>query len=303
MTAKPEADSPPLAEISGLFTEARCDGAIHVLDLDSDAQIGLSEDAVFPSASVFKVQVALAFFQLVAAGRLDDATSLTVTHQLHTLGPTGISLFRDPVTVSLHDLAVQMVTASDNSATDILISLVGFNPIKAVAEELGLTQTAVDTDNQGLLQTLAEAIGRENWQELVSAWYELEPARVLAALAEPGPIRTSPRDCTKLLAALWSNAAEPTAATIEVRQLMALQSSRNRIASAFGPRIRVAAKSGSLLGVVRNEIGVVEYENHSRYAAAVFTRGWEPYAQEHEIDAAIGLTVRMAIEWLQATST
>lgn len=139
-----------------------------------------------------------------------------------------------------------------------------------------------------MLQTLAEAIGRECWPELVSAWDEIDPARVLATLAEPGPIRTSPRDGTKLLAAVWSTTAAPAAATTEVRHLMAMQSSCNRIASVFGPRIRVAAKSGSLLGVVRNQIGVVEYENHSRYAAAVFTRGWEPYAQEHEIDAAIG---------------
>jgi beta-lactamase class A len=89
MTVKPEAGNPPLAEISTLFAEAHCDGAIHVLDLGSEAEIGLSEDAVFPSASVFRVQVAIAFFQLVAAGKLDDATTLTVTPQLHTLGPTG----------------------------------------------------------------------------------------------------------------------------------------------------------------------------------------------------------------------
>jgi beta-lactamase class A len=39
-----------------------------------------------------------------------------------------------------------MLTASDKSATDVLISVVGFNSIQAVAESLGLTQTAIDTD-------------------------------------------------------------------------------------------------------------------------------------------------------------
>jgi beta-lactamase class A len=256
---------------------------------------------VFSSASVFKVQVALAFFQLVAEGKLDDATTMTVNPQLQSLGPTGISIFRDPVTISLHDLAVQMLTVSDNSATDVLISVVGFGPIQAVAERLGLSQTAIETDCQGLLQSLAQTLGRRDWKELISSEHEPSPDQVLSAFAEPGPIRTSPRDCTKLLTAIWSPAPGPAEAATEVRRLMAQQLTRNRIAAGFPRSTRVAAKSGTLIGVMRNEIGVVEYEDGSRYAAAVFTRAWEPYAYEQEINASIGQAVRTAIEQLRSS--
>jgi beta-lactamase class A len=40
----------------------------------------------------------------------------------------------------------------------------------------------------------------------------------------------------------------------------------------FPRGVRVAAKSGSLFGVIRNEIGVLEFPDGRRYAAVVVTR-------------------------------
>lgn len=44
--------------------------------------------------------------------------------------------------------------------------------------------------------------------------------------------------------------------------------------------MKVAAKSGSLLGVVRNEIAVAECPDGGRYAVAVFTRADVPFRGE-----------------------
>ena len=59
----------------------------------------------------------------------------------------------------------------------------------------------------------------------------------------------------------------------------------------------VAAKSGALLKVVRNEVGVVSYLDGSAFAVAVFTR------QHHDnefdatqVDAAIGQVARSLVE-------
>jgi beta-lactamase class A len=47
--------------------------------------------------------------------------------------------------------------------------------------------------------------------------------------------------------------------------------SSGRLANGL-PDAHVVAKSGSLLGVVRNEVGVAEFPNGDVYALAVFTR-------------------------------
>jgi beta-lactamase class A len=51
---------------------------------------------------------------------------------------------------------------------------------------------------------------------------------------------------------------------------MGQQLTRHRIVSGFRLPVRVAAPSGSLVGLVRNEIGVISCADGRRYAA-VFT--------------------------------
>jgi beta-lactamase class A len=80
---------------------------------------------------------------------------------------------------------------------------------------------------------------------------------------------------------------------------MARQVSRARIASGFDPSARVAAKSGALLGLVRNEVGVVEFPAEPPYAVAVFTRTPDADADPRRLDAAIGEAAALAVETLR----
>jgi beta-lactamase class A len=105
-----------------------------------------------------------------------------------------------------------------------------------------------------------------------------------------------------LLQQIWRDEAGPADGCAQIRQLMARQVARNRLAAAFGDGISVAAKSGSLLAVVRNEIGVVEYPDGARYAVAVFTRAYESFRGEHQINSVIGATAASAIAHLRESS-
>lgn len=59
------------------------------------------------------------------------------------------------------------------------------------------------------------------------------------------------------------------------------------------------AKSGSLMGQVRNEIGVVTYPDGRRYAVAVFTRAHTRAARQPAIDRAIGDVAALAVEHIR----
>jgi beta-lactamase class A len=98
---------------------------------------------------------------------------------------------------------------------------------------------------------------------------------------------------------IWTDEAGPAAACERVRAVMAGQLTRHRIASGFRPPVRVAAKSGGLAGVVRNEVGVMAYPDGRRYAAAVFTRS-RPGSDEAAINAAIGAAAARAVSALRA---
>jgi beta-lactamase class A len=113
----------------------------------------------------------------------------------------------------------------------------------------------------------------------------------------PDPARTgasTPRDMTRLLAALWADDRYGL-----VRELMATQVWPHRLASGFPfDDVRVSGKTGTMPGV-RNEIGVVEYPDGGRFAVAVFTRTDNPAMTLPQADAVIGRTGRIAVDALR----
>ena len=63
----------------------------------------------------------------------------------------------------------------------------------------------------------------------------------------------------------------------------------------------MSAKSGGLVGVVRNEVGVIDYPDGRWYAAAVFTQANSSSAGGAAINAAIGQAAAKAIGVLRST--
>jgi beta-lactamase class A len=295
--------------IRAVFEAAGCEGAVCVLSLDGDGdgEVGLRADEPVVPASVVKVPIALEAETWFADGRLDPREQVTLSAAGRTAGPAGISLFDDDAVVSWRDMVVMMLTISDNHATDALLRRVGVDAVNATAARLGLTSTVIESDVRTMLDSIGQDIGCASWQDAV-AWAAAAPAEELAradgrllacrALDPARGTRTTPRDMATLLRLIWTGQAGPAAACERVRAMMARQLTRHRIASGFRLPVRVAAKSGSLAGVVRNEIGVISYPDGRRYAAAVFTRS-QPGSDDIAISSAIGTATARAVTALR----
>jgi beta-lactamase class A len=85
-----------------------------------------------------------------------------------------------------------------------------------------------------------------------------------------------------------------------LRGTTARQATRHRIAVGFPYDVSVAAKAGSLIGVIRNEVAVVSYPDEGRYTVAVFTQANRPFERDHEINEAIGVAAAEAVRELRA---
>lgn len=109
-------------------------------------------------------------------------------------------------------------------------------------------------------------------------------------------------DLATLLRLIWTDAAGPAAACARVRKLMAAQLTKHRLASGFRSPVRVAAKTGGFIQVVRNDVGVITYPDGSAYAAAVFTQtpgGVGAGADDQAVNAAIGKAAAAAVDVLR----
>lgn len=279
--------------------------------VDDGLEVGCRADAAVTPASVMKVQVALALASAIEDGELDGLTRVSVGAAARTPGPVGISLMLDEVQLSLRDLLVPMLTISDNAATDAAISVLQLERVNALTQRLGLASTVIVDDLRGMLDRMAREVGFVDYAALVAyeptegeGLTESELRRRIAASSALDPARgsrTTPREMARLLSLICTGLAGPPDACVRLRFLMSNQLTRHRIASGFGSGYSVAAKSGGLLGVVRNEVGIVTDPSGRAFVLAIFTRREPPSpTPAQDIDAAIGDLAAQLVAHLQA---
>ncbi|WP_200948648.1 serine hydrolase [Microbacterium sp. Root61] len=271
----------------------------HAIDIDSGRGLGVQSDSAVVTASVFKVPILLEYARQSDAGELDAARSLIVDPATVTLGPTGLSVFSDPTTWSIRDIATSMITVSDNAATDILLELVGRDRVNETMSAFGLPGTFLEGDCQALFESMGEDLGVD--LEGITAAMDAQPELVPTLRANTPEVtnRTTPRESTRLLQLLWTDAAGTPAACAEARRILGLQVWPHRLTSGFPGEVALSGKTGTI-GVVRNEIGVVEYPDGARYAVAVFLRIPRYRSRAPEADALIGAVGRTLVDALRS---
>lgn len=288
--------------LSAIFGAAGADGYLHCRELTADgdgAEAGLHPDQPVVTASVFKLPVLIEYCRQVAAGRLEATERIRVPADGRTAGPSGLSILQDEVELSLRDLAVSMMSVSDNCATDIMCARVGLDAVNDGLRALGLTETTLVGDCAQLLGELADDVGGAEAAERIGAGTDPGTLAAVRSLDPARTNRTTPREATQLLAQIWHDKAGPPEACAEARRILGLQLFRDRLRSGFGDDVKVSGKTGTLPGI-RNEAGVAEYPDGRRYAVAVFTRAHSLAWMQPAIDAAIGTAAAAAVSHLRA---
>ena len=295
-------------DVERVFASVGCTGALCVEDSTGEHRVTLSADEPVVAASVIKVLVAVEVERHFADGSINPRERIQLAATPRTPGPVGFSLYDDDVEVSARDLVVSMLTISDNVATDALLDLVGIDACNRTASELGLVDTVITSPLHQMIDSIAQAAGFETWAELVAggAPRSVQESAALdravnasAAMTPSTATRTTARDMCRLLRAIWSDRAAPSDGCRRIRGLMDLQLTRDRLTAAFPPPAQVAAKSGGLAGLVRNEVGTINFPDGRRYFAAVFTRRNSGAATPAEINTAIGQAAARAVEHLK----
>lgn len=289
-------------EIRAAFSAAGADGFLYARELGvrdgPEVCVGADEPVVL--ASVFKIPVAVAYAREVATGRLDPTERTTVGDR-YRIGGIGTAGCADDVEMSWRDLAHNMLTMSDNAATDVVFHRVGQSAVDRVLEDLGLVRTRLIGCCEDLFASIAADLGigsEDNPEEILEA---ATPDQIWK-LAVLDPVRTTastPREIVSLLDAIWTDRAATPKACASVRDTMAQQIWPHRLSSGFESGVEIAAKTGSL-PAIRNEAGVVTYPDGRQFAVAVFTRAHSLDDRQPAVDSVIGTAARIAIERLRS---
>ena len=168
---------------------------VHAVDATTPAPLG----------SAFKLYVLDALARAIASGTVSWDQRLTLTSQLTSL-PSG-ELATEPAgtQVTVLQAAQDMISSSDNTAADLLITLVGRTAVESAAAASGMADPALDTpflttrelfvlklDDWPSLASRYLALGAAGRQALLTGTVDRVPLSALTVAAEKA--WTQPRD-------------------------------------------------------------------------------------------------------------
>ena len=113
--------------------------AVCAVDLSTGERVDWQPDLVLPTASVIKVPVLIALLRRVDQGGIDLDARVTMKAEERVGGSGVLKLFDGGLQPTVRDVATMMIAVSDNTATNMVIDLVGgTEPVNAAMAELGL---------------------------------------------------------------------------------------------------------------------------------------------------------------------
>lgn len=128
-------------------------------DLTTGRELAARADAVMPSWSTIKLLLAAAFWRAVEEGELEDARPYAFQPWQSVGGSGVLHGFRHAAKITLADLVHLSLAVSDNDATNVVLSYVGFDRVNALADELGLPATRM---RRAMMDTASREAGCEN---------------------------------------------------------------------------------------------------------------------------------------------
>ncbi len=133
-----------------------------------------------PLGSAFKLYVLDALANAVASGRVSWSQQLTITSKLKSLPSGDLQNEPDGTRVSVQQTAANMISISDNTAADMLITLLGRTAVEAAASRSGMADPGRDVPFLTTRELFVLKL--DDWPVLARRYLALDTAGRLALL-------------------------------------------------------------------------------------------------------------------------
>lgn len=118
------------------------DPSIFVWDYDSGKYVGINSDKIYPAASIIKIPVLIRLFKSVEANQLTIYDEMMLTNYYRSSGSGDMQYKQAGTKYTMDQLARIMITQSDNTATNMIMSAIGsMTDVNAGLRSWGLKNT------------------------------------------------------------------------------------------------------------------------------------------------------------------
>jgi beta-lactamase class A len=284
--ASPAPAAPATLESAFALLARQTDGTVGVAvqRIGGGPVYTLNAGQTFPMASTFKIAVAGAVLARIDKGDFKLDTMVTVDPAVWVQSAGIAEQMKHPgVALSVHNLLELMLTRSDNTATDVMVTQAG-GPAAVTAwlRKVGVTSgQRIDADTARLIyRALGITPGPGTFRENIDRAFAADPSkRDMDQKRLPNiPFNNDPRDAStpeamvQLLAAIQSGkalSASSTKALIEIMERCI--TGEKRLKGLLPQNTVVAHKTGTLMSIA-NDVGIVTMPDGSKFAIAVFVK-------------------------------
>ena len=309
-------ESPATADARAATTaadlEARVEAGLATLDATSSLwarhiptgrEIAIRPDLPMNTLSVIKIPIMVRAFQDHAEGRLDLDARYTVDANDMRRGSGLIQTFAPGLNPTLRDLVTQMIITSDNTATDMVIDLVGMDRVNEMLAANGYEETRLKhTTHRLFLETWIRtdpAYGALGEREVFERGFPSDEGAAERFFGIEGDStiwlgRTTAREMGRLLEQILEGDLADRAASDEMVQIMNGQFYTTRL-----PRIvrfqgvQVAHKTGDWPPYAGNDVGILFYDGGPTIVS-VFTN--QSRGDFYELEETLGMIAQDIVE-------
>ncbi|SKC83639.1 serine hydrolase [Maledivibacter halophilus] len=198
--------------IDDLIKDAEGDVSVIIKNPKENESIMINEDTVFPAASVIKLYILWELFERIEKGEFTLEQEISIEDKDKVDGFGILKELHSGIKLSVKDLATLMIVLSDNTATNMLIDLLGMDNINRTIENNKLKHTVLQ---RKMMDGKAKEKGLDNY--------------------------TSSIDVLKIL--------EKSLQKKEIIDILKRQQCNNKLPVLMGDSMELAHKTGDLPGV------------------------------------------------------
>ncbi|WP_285769546.1 serine hydrolase [Peribacillus sp. SI8-4] len=234
------------------------DGNIaYKMETDLGDVIGYQEGDRFQSASLIKIPMIIEGYLQSERKKIYLNQPVTIPPNAVTGGSGVLHALSNKVFLTVEDLLTLMITVSDNTATNMMMDLLGFDEINRCIKELGLKNTFLGRKMQDF-QALKD--GKDN--------------------------TISAEDTVTCLKAIHTGDFLTKQSQEKILRVFENQQLRDKLPSMMGRGVKVASKTGGIRGV-SHDCAIIRSESRMVYAA-VLTENIKSDEESRQVISKIG---------------
>lgn len=231
-----------------------------ILNEATQERLEINPHMVFPAASMIKVPIMYEIMHQAATGIINLEDSLTVTQDVRVGGAGILCELRPGITMTIKELITLMIILSDNTATNMLINLIGMEAINHRMISLGLGSTVL---RRQMMDFDAARAGKEN--------------------------STCAADLALLFGVIKDSAGLPKEYGLQMMDILKRQQVRDKLPFYLPEEIAIAHKTGTLPGAEHD--GGILFLPGGSYIICILTADLEANYQGLQLVARIGKVI------------